>query len=81
MFRPQDLTIGKLGGPANERGAQLEGRVQHREFLGNIIRYAVAVGDHVILVDDSHHAGRQVFEVGDNVALDLDIEQALILRD
>ena len=78
MFRPQDLTIRKPGEDADD-GAVLPGRVQHREFLGSLIRYAVRVGDNVILVDDSHQAGRPVFDVGDDVALRLAVDQVRIL--
>ena len=78
MFRPQDLTIRNPGEDA-EDGAVLSGRVQHREFLGSIIRYAVRVGENVILVNDSHQAGRPVFDVGDDVALSLDVDQVRIL--
>ena len=40
---------------------------------------AVRVGDNVILVDDSHQAGRPVFDVGDDVALRLAVDQVRIL--
>ena len=81
MFRPQDLRIGEPGGgEAGEPvGAVLAGRVQHLEFLGSLIRYSVAVGAHEILVDDSHHAGARVFNVGDDVALDLDAGRIQVL--
>ena len=78
MFRPQDLTIRNPGEDADD-GAVLPGRVQHREFLGSLIRYAIRVGDNVILVDDSHQAGRPVFDVGDDVALRLSVDQVRIL--
>jgi iron(III) transport system ATP-binding protein len=78
MFRPQDLTIRNPGEDADD-GAVLPGRVQHREFLGSLIRYAIRVGDNVILVDDSHQAGRPVFDVGDDVALRLAVDQVRIL--
>ncbi len=86
MFRPQDLRIGaalagETGAAAGEGdgGAVLAGRVQHREFLGNLIRYSVAVGGHEILVDDSHHAGARTFDVGDDVALDFDTDRIQFL--
>ncbi|MFQ5765630.1 MAG: ABC transporter ATP-binding protein [Rhodospirillales bacterium] len=79
MFRPQSLTIREAAGAAAADGATLKGRVQHREFLGNLIRYAVAVGESVILVDDTHQAGRRAFDVGDPVALGFDVDQVRIL--
>ena len=80
MVRPQDLIIRDRD--ANEAGGTvLSGEVRHREFLGNLIRYAVGVGDNVILVDESHSAGRRTFAVGDQVALSLNAEQVRILTE
>jgi len=78
MFRPQDLSIGAAG-EGEDGSAVLAGRVQHREFLGSLIRYSVTVGGHQILVDDSHHAGARIFNVGDHVALDLDAGRIQVL--
>jgi iron(III) transport system ATP-binding protein len=79
MFRPQDLTIQGAGGDALEGEVALLGKVEHREFLGNLVRYAVTVGEHLIAVDDSHSAGRKTFKTGDNVALNLAVEQVRVL--
>jgi iron(III) transport system ATP-binding protein len=76
MFRPQHLSIRGAGEGA---GAVLVGRVDSREFLGHLIRYAVAVGGHVILVDDTHQAGRPNFAVGDRVSLVVDAAQVRLL--
>jgi iron(III) transport system ATP-binding protein len=73
MFRPQDLQI------AAAEGGALSGQIEHREFLGNVIRYSVTVGSHEILVDDSHHAGGRIFSAGDQVALDLDAGRIQVL--
>jgi len=80
MFRPQDMTIGQSGAHTGD-GPLLSGRIQHREFLGSFIRYAVEVGANVILVDDTHQAGRPVFKIGDRVAMRLDAEQVRVLTD
>jgi iron(III) transport system ATP-binding protein len=79
MFRPQDLTIYAALGQDARQGAIFHGRVRHREFLGNLIRYSVVVGEREILVDDSHHAGARIFNVGDDVAIDLDTDRVRIL--
>jgi iron(III) transport system ATP-binding protein len=73
MFRPQHLNLRSAGAPVE--GPALAGTIEGREFLGHLIRYAVAVGDHVILVDDSHQAGRANFAVGDKVSLVVDAAQ------
>jgi iron(III) transport system ATP-binding protein len=79
MFRPQNLIICDAGAPPAENRTKLSGRVQHREFLGNIIRYAVNVGEHSVLVDDTHQAGRGDFDVGADVALYLSTDQVRLL--
>ncbi|MEE8352772.1 MAG: ABC transporter ATP-binding protein [Rhodospirillales bacterium] len=81
MFRPQDLTIQPSPGAAGSVSTLLAGQVKHREFLGNLIRYTVLVGEHGILVDDSHQAGRPVFDVGDDVALVLAVDQVKFVSD
>jgi len=78
IFRPQDLSI-RAAREGDGAGAALAGVVQSREFLGHLIRYAVAVGSHVILVDDTHQAGRPTFAEGDKVTLILDSEQVRLL--
>jgi iron(III) transport system ATP-binding protein len=78
MVRPQDLVIRDR--QAEEKGgATISGEVLRREFLGNLIRYGVQSGGHVLLVDDTHHAGRPVFADGDKVSLILDVAQVRIL--
>ena len=78
VFRPQDIAIAAPG--ETLPGIVLTGRVQHREFLGNLLRYSVAVGEDTLLVDDTHHPGRRAFAVGDDVAVGLRGEQVRILE-
>ncbi len=80
MFQPQNIAIGASDALSGD-GLLLTGRIQHREFLGSLIRYAVEVGEHVIVVDDTHQAGRPVFGIGDNVAMNLDVDQVRVLTD
>ncbi|MBC8338373.1 MAG: ABC transporter ATP-binding protein [Alphaproteobacteria bacterium] len=81
MFRPQDMDIQPLPGEAGPDDVLLKGRVAHREFLGNLIRYNVTVGEHSLIVDDPHTTGRQAFAKGDEVALGLDTKNIHILTD
>ena len=78
VFRPQDVAIAAPG--ETLPGIVLTGRVRHREFLGNLLRYSVAVGEDTLLVDDTHHPGRRAFAVGDEVALGLGGEQIRIIE-
>ena len=78
MFRPQDATI-SAADPAMAATA-FAGRVGHREFLGNLIRYTVAVDeDTSLLVDDTHQPGRRAFSVGDKVTVNVDMGHVQIL--
>jgi iron(III) transport system ATP-binding protein len=81
MFRPQDLTIHAAGekGGAGAGDALLAGRVETREFLGHIVRYAVRVGPHLILADDAHRAGGPTFAQDDAVELVLAATQVRLL--
>jgi iron(III) transport system ATP-binding protein len=79
MFRPQNLIICDAGDPPAENRSKLSGRVERREFLGNIIRYAVSVGEHSLLVDDTHQTGHGAFDVGADVALYLSPNQVRLL--
>jgi iron(III) transport system ATP-binding protein len=77
MFRPQNVAIGAASDMKAD--GRLSGQVQHREFLGSIVRYAVAVGAHTVLVDVHHQAGSQPFAAADEVAVGLDLERVRFL--
>ena len=81
MFRPQSVTIRKAGEGGPPGNVNLRGIVRHREFLGSLIRYSVAVGENMILVDDSHQRGEPAFAEGAEVSLSLASEQAVLLSE
>ncbi len=74
MIRPQSMKI-----DADPQGHLLRGLVDHREFLGNLTRYSIRVGDHILLVDQTHRAGTVTFDIGASVGLTADPDQILIL--
>ena len=67
IFRPQNVTLNSAGGT----DARLNGTVKEIEFLGNIIRYTIAVSGDEIVVDHSHHPAEQTFSIADQVGLSL----------
>jgi iron(III) transport system ATP-binding protein len=81
MFRPQSVHIafakGKDGTVAIGR---LGGTVEHREFLGHIIRYSVRINGHILSVDETHQSGEATFDRGDKVVLNLSEESLQFLR-
>jgi len=84
VFRPQNVTIrpaeeGDYQGGDRQGTVSIGGIVQHREFLGSLIRYTVAVGERTILVDDAHHRGQPALSVGTSATLGLASEQVILL--
>ncbi|MFQ5995023.1 MAG: ABC transporter ATP-binding protein [Acidiferrobacterales bacterium] len=79
MFRPQSLMILAAEETLQSSGVHMQGVVQHREFLGSLIRYSVSVEGSVILVDDAHQRGQPAFSIGAEVRLILAGEQAVLL--
>jgi iron(III) transport system ATP-binding protein len=77
IFRPQNLTIRPLEAEPVKETARMEGTVDHREFLGSIIRYRVRVGEHFILVDAPHQRGEASMSEGTLVALYLNSDQVI----
>ena len=80
MFRPQNLTIVDAEHVPDAHSVRFKGQVQHREFLGNLIRYAIDLAGQDILVDDGHRVGGRSFDVGDTIEVALDPAQVRILR-
>ncbi len=84
MIRPQAITLSSPGpspdGPAPKEKVGLRGRIVEREFLGNLIRYTVVVGERALFVDDNHQAGRPVHETGATVKLRVDPNQVCVLE-
>jgi iron(III) transport system ATP-binding protein len=81
VFRPQSVTIRLAADWQPQPGVKIKGVVQHREFLGSMVRYSVSAGDNLILVDDAHQRGVPPFPVGADVSLSLVSEQVVVLTE
>lgn len=79
MFRPQSLGI--CHGEVAEGMIELKGKVLHREFLGNLIRYGVDVGGQVLMVDDPHRRGIQHIRHGEQIRVALKSSEIVALVD
>ncbi len=79
VFRPQNLTIRRQAAKPPNGATRLEGTVDHKEFLGSIIRYRVKVGRHFVLVDKAHQRGAEALPEGAPVAIYLNPEQVIKL--
>ena len=78
LFRPQSLEIAETGTAAKDR-IRLDGTVEHTEFLGSHVRYAIKIGGHTILADSPHNPGRPPKPAGAKIALLLDADQIRVL--
>jgi len=81
IFRPQNLKILPRDGNPVPGTTQLAGMVEHKEFLGSVVRYRVAVGRHFILVDAPHQRGNPAIPEGTPVTLCLNRDQVIELPD
>ncbi len=79
VFRPQNTTIQPPGTPLGAGIVRLSGTVRYVEFLGSIVRYAVEVGPHVLLVDENHRQGDHVFRKGARVDVGVDSKCLVVL--
>lgn len=77
VFRPQNLTIQNQDAGPLPGTTQLTGSVEHKEFLGGVVRYSVAVGGHFILVDSPHQRGEEAMPEGTPVVLCLSSNQVI----
>ena len=77
VFRPQNMTIGPQDSEPVPGTTQLAGTVEHKEFLGGVVRYQVAVGGHFILVDAPHQRGETAMPEGTPVMLCLNNDQVI----
>jgi len=75
VFRPQNLSICE----SNKEDSDLQGVVNKREFLGNLIRYEIGVGKQSIILDEVYGLGNTPVEMGQQVSLKLDADHILVL--
>jgi iron(III) transport system ATP-binding protein len=79
VFRPQNLKILPQDAKPESGTTQLSGKVEHREFLGGVVRYQVAVGGHFILVDAPHQRGETAMPEGTPMTFCLNSDQIISL--
>ncbi|MGX1790090.1 ABC transporter ATP-binding protein [Bosea sp. NPDC055332] len=70
VFRPQHASLVEAGLPGDD-ALSLPCVIANREFLGASIRYGARIGATEVAVDMPFQSGRELFEVGGQVALKL----------
>jgi iron(III) transport system ATP-binding protein len=81
LFRPQNVFLCAPDVLSAPDHARLPGAVRQSEFLGSIIRYAIDVGGNVVLVDDRHQQGDEVYPDGSPISLDIERRHIFVLPD
>ncbi|MEJ2660162.1 MAG: ABC transporter ATP-binding protein [Desulfobacteraceae bacterium] len=79
VFRPQNLVIRHREAAPIKSATRLDGVVDHKEFLGSVIRYQVKIGEQFILVDASHQRGAADLAEGEPVSVYLNHDQVIQL--
>ena len=79
VFRPQNLVIRHREEASIKSATRLDGVVDHKEFLGSVIRYQVKIGEQFILVDASHQRGEVALAEGAPVSVYLNHDQVIQL--
>lgn len=74
VMRPQFIMLAKA------QGGALHGYVEHMEFLGASLRYAVRLNQKLIHVDAPFEPGQPIFAAGEMVDLTLPLEKAIWLE-
>ena len=73
VIRPQNVSVVSASSKAAAKKTALQGVIETAEFLGESIRYYVAVGkNEKILVDEGHRYGQRHFKTGEKVRLQIE---------
>ncbi len=78
-FRPHALSLTAPGSSAAPGRISVTGKVTEREFLGEFIRYRIAVGDSIVIADQPHFGGNVEFVPGHSVSIGIDLGQLKLL--
>ncbi len=73
VFRPQHAHIVESG------AGQFSGQIAHREFLGSVVRYSIAIGHQDVLVEAPFKTETALLEIGRRVELVVPVERQLLL--
>lgn len=80
-FRPHSIDIRAGDAPTDAARTWLAGRVESSEFLGELSRYRVRVGEVLLIANQPHRAGLLRLQPGDEVWLGIEPAQLRFLND
>lgn len=70
VIRPESIIVGDAG--------KYEGKISQSTFMGHVQEYYVEVGEHTLFVETSNPSGKKIYQVSDNVKLDI-LEESMHL--
>ena len=75
LIRPQNISLIRRG----DSDQAFKGKIEGKEFLGNIIRYQVLLSDHLITIDNVHQGKEKIYSKNDNIEFFINPEVSQII--
>tara|TARA_B100000941_G_scaffold215819_1_gene158839 strand:+ start:127 stop:1167 length:1041 start_codon:yes stop_codon:yes gene_type:complete len=75
LIRPQNISFIRR----SDSDQVFNGKIESKEFLGNIIRYQVLLNDHLITIDNVHEGKEKIYSKNDNIEFFINPEISQII--
>ena len=75
LIRPQNISFIRR----SDSDQAFKGKIEGKEFLGNIIRYQVLLNDHLITIDNVHQGKEKIYSKNDNIEFFINSEVSQII--
>ena len=75
LIRPQNISFTRR----SDSDQAFKGKIEGKEFLGNIIRYQVLLNDHLITIDNVHQGKEKIYSKNDNIEFFINPEISQII--
>ena len=75
LIRPQNISFIRR----SDSDQAFKGKIEGKEFLGNIIRYQVLLNDHLITIDNVHQGKEKIYSKNDNIEFFINPEVSQII--
>ena len=75
LIRPQNISFIRR----SDSDQAFKGKIEGKEFLGNIIRYQVLLNDHLLTIDNVHQGKEKIYSKNDNIEFFINPEISQII--
>tara|TARA_B100000282_G_scaffold276410_1_gene234512 strand:+ start:1172 stop:2212 length:1041 start_codon:yes stop_codon:yes gene_type:complete len=75
LIRPQNISFIRR----SDSDQAFKGKIEGKEFLGNIIRYQALLNDHLITIDNVHQGKEKIYSKNDNIEFFINPEVSQII--